>query len=142
MLHLTEWQHCDKLKKLAIANQKEGIEMENLLIILLLLVAVILAGMRARKHFHGGCCGSGGNIIRDKKTLTEPKLGEKTLLIQGMSCNNCEIRVENALNRLDGVAASVSFKKKRAIVSYSQPVTDQLLKQTVERLGYQVTEIK
>lgn len=117
--------------------------MENLVIVAVLLVAVMLAVLRARKHFKGGgCCGSGGSIIRDRKTLTQPKLGEKTLLIQGMSCENCEIRVENALNHLDGVAASVSFKKKRAVVSYSQPVPEQLLKQTVERLGYQVTEIQ
>lgn len=117
--------------------------MENLLIILLLLTAVIFAGVRTRKHFRGGgCCGSGGNIIRDKKTLTDPKQGERILIIQGMSCENCEIRVENALNRLNGVAASVSFKRKRAVVSYSQPVEDQLLKQTVERLGYQVTELQ
>lgn len=117
--------------------------MENVLIIGILLVVVVLAVLRARKHFKGGgCCGSGGNVIRDRKTLTQPVIGEKTLVIQGMSCENCEIRVENALNRLDGVAAHVSFKKKRAVVSYSQMVDEKLLKQTVERLGYQVTEIR
>lgn len=117
--------------------------MENLVIIVLLVLVVAIALFRTRKHFKGGgCCGSGGNVIRDRKTLTQPAIGEKTLLIQGMSCENCEIRVENALNRLDGVAAHVSFKKKRAVVSYSQMVDEKLLKQTVERLGYQVTEIR
>lgn len=117
--------------------------MENILIIGVLIVVLVLAFLRARKHFKGGgCCGSGGTIIRDKKTLGGPKLGEKVVYIQGMSCENCEIRVENALNRLDGVAASVSYKKKRAIVSYSQEISDELLKQTVERLGYQVSEIR
>lgn len=117
--------------------------MENLVIIVLLVLVVAIALSRTRKHFKGGgCCGSGGNIIRDKKTLTEPKLGEKTLLIQGMSCENCEIRVENALNRLDGVSARVSYKKKRAQVSYSREISNDTLRQTVERMGYQVTEIR
>lgn len=116
--------------------------MENYIIIGILLVILVFAILRAKKHFKGGCCGSGGNTIRSKKVLTEPKLGEKIMVIEGMKCENCEIRVENALNRLNGVAAKVSHKKKRAIVSYSAEVSDDLLKQTVEKMGYQVTELR
>lgn len=117
--------------------------MQNILIIALLVLVLAVALLRTRKHFKGGgCCGSGGNIIRDQKTLTEPKLGEKTLLIEGMSCENCEIRVQNALNRLDGISARVSHKRKRALVSYSREISNDLLRQTVERMGYRVTEIR
>lgn len=117
--------------------------MQNILIIALLVLVLAVALLRTRKHFKGGgCCGSGGNIIRDQKTLTEPKLGEKTLLIEGMSCENCEIRVQNALNRLDGISARVSYKRKRALVSYSREISNDLLRQTVERMGYRVTEIR
>lgn len=116
--------------------------MIDYVIILILAVVLAVALLRAKKHFAGGgCCGSGSNTIRSKKCLTEPKLGEKTLVIQGMHCENCEIRVENALNRLDGVAAKVSFKKKRAWISYSTEVSDELLKETVEKLGYKVAEM-
>lgn len=117
--------------------------MSDYIMIGILLVIIVLAIFRTKKHFKGGgCCGSGGNTIRDKKTLTEPKIGEKIMTIEGMRCENCEIRVENALNRLDGVACKVSWKKKNAVVSYSAEVSDELLKATVEKLGYQVSRVR
>ncbi len=117
--------------------------MENLIIVLVLLLVVVIALLRARKHFKGGgCCSSGSTTIRSKKELTEPKLGEKAMVIEGMHCENCEIRVENALNRIDGVLCKVNLRKKTASVSYSVEVSDELLKETVEKLGYTVTEIR
>ena len=113
------------------------------IIIAILACIVIIAILRALKHFKGGgCCGSGGNTIRDKKSLNAPKIGEKVMTIEGMHCENCEIRVENALNRLDHVACKVSRKKKNAVISCSEEVSDEMLKETVERLGYQVTQIR
>lgn len=117
--------------------------MENYIIIGILLVIIMIAILRAKKHFKGGgCCGSGSNTIRDKKTLNEPKLGEKTLVIEGMHCENCKIRVESALNHLDGVVCKVNLKKKTATVSYSVDVPDELLKETVEKMGYKVKQIR
>lgn len=117
--------------------------MENIIIIGIMAVIVILAVMRFGKHFKGGgCCGSTGNTIRDRKTLTEPKIGEKIMTIEGMTCENCEIRVENALNRLDGVAAKVNWKKKTAVVSYSREISNDMLKATVEQRGYKVSGIR
>lgn len=117
--------------------------MEDCIIVGIILLIMVVAILRMKKHFKGGgCCGSGSNTIRDKKTLTAPKLGEKTMVIEGMHCENCEIRVENALNRLDHVACRVSWKKKTAVVSYSAEVSDELLKDTVEKMGYNVTDIR
>ena len=117
--------------------------MKDYIIFGILLVIVMVAILRAKKHFKGGgCCGSGGGTIRDKKTLIAPKLGEKIMTIQGMHCENCEIRVENALNRLEGVACKVSWKKGSAVVAYSAEVDDTLLKTTVEKMGYKVTGIR
>lgn len=117
--------------------------MENYIIVGILLVIIVFAIFHAKKHFSGsGCCGSSSNTIRDKKTLTEPKIGEKVLTIEGMHCENCEIRVENALNRLDGVVCKVNLRKKTATVSYSAEVSDELLKETVEKIGYKVTAIR
>ena len=117
--------------------------MGDYIIVGILSVIIVVAIFRAKKHFKGGgCCGSGSNTIRDKKALTAPKIGEKVMTIEGMSCENCEIRVENALNRLDGVACKVSRKKKSALVSYSAEVSDEQLKATVEKLGYKVTGIR
>ncbi len=113
-------------------------------IIIAIIAFVIVTGLlRGRKHFSGGgCCGGGSNTIRDKKSLSDTKLGEKIMTIDGMHCENCEIRIENALNRIDGAACKVNWKKKNAVVSYSKEISDRQLKETVEKLGYTVTDIR
>lgn len=117
--------------------------MGDAIIIVILLIIVAVALVRTKKHFKGGgCCGSGSNTIRIAKQLTEPKLGQKVLTVEGMHCENCQARVENSLNRLDGVACVVNLKKKTATVSFSREVLDAELKAPLERLGYQVTAIQ
>lgn len=117
--------------------------MENILIILLLLAAVIFGIVHARKHFRGGgCCGGGKNVVRTRKTLDEPVIGQKILTLEGMHCENCQARVENALNRLDGVACVVHLRKKTATVSYSREISDDELRAILEKLGYTVTQIR
>ena len=83
----------------------------------------------------GGCCGSGSKIIRSEKKLTDPKIGERTLVIEGM---HCEIRVEDALNRLDGIVCKVNLKKNTASAAYSREVSEEVLKETIEKIGYKV----
>ena len=117
--------------------------MENTIIVVILLLILVFALLRAKKHFKGGgCCGSAGSTIREKKVLSAPKIGEKIMTIESMTCENCEIRVENALNRLDGVVSKVNWKKKTATVSYSVEVSDEALKAAVEKRGYKVTSIR
>lgn len=113
------------------------------LLIVVLLFVVVLALLRFRNHFRGGgCCGSGSRTIRTRKKLTEPAIGEKVLTIEGMHCENCQARVENAIDRLDGVVCQVNLRKKAAHVAYSRPVSDEELRAIVERLGYSVTAIQ
>ena len=117
--------------------------MENTIVLSILLVVIVFALLRTKKHFTGGgCCGSGSTTVRSHKKLTDPKLGEKVLVIEGMHCENCQNRVENALNRLDGIVCKVNLRKKIATVSYSTEVSDEILKEAVEKLGFKVTEIR
>lgn len=115
--------------------------MENIIIVVILLAAIVFAVLRVKKHSKGGCCGSGGGTIRVKKELTEPKLGEVVLHIEGMHCANCQARVENVLNNISGVACTVNLKEKTAVVSYSREVSAEEMKDRVERLGYTITHI-
>ena len=55
--------------------------MGDYIIVGILLEIIVIAIFRTKKHFKGG---SGNNTIRDKKTLTEPKIGEKILTIEGI----------------------------------------------------------
>lgn len=117
--------------------------MGDFVIVGILVVILALGVVHMGKHFRGGgCCGSGSNTIRIKKTLTEPILGQFTMMIEGMHCENCQARVENALNRLDGVACKVSLRWKTAQVSYSRPFDQEEARGIVEKLGYSVREIR
>lgn len=116
--------------------------MGNIMILAILIVLVVLAAFSSRKHFKGecGCCGGCANAKETKK-LTGSKLGEKSIQIEGMHCDNCKNRIERALNRIDGVVGKVNLRKKVAKVIYSREVEDELLKKTVEDLGYEVKRI-
>jgi copper chaperone CopZ len=59
-----------------------------------------------------------------------------------MTCEHCKNRVENALNRLEGVSAKVNLKKKTAVVSMEKEVEDMQLQKAVEQAGYKVIQIR
>lgn len=116
--------------------------MDNVIIVGILAVILVIALLRVRKHFSGdGCCGSGSTSVRSNKKLTEPKIGEFVLTVEGMHCENCQNRVEHLVNKLDGVVCRVNLKKKTATVSYSREVSPDTVKDIIEKAGYQVTEI-
>lgn len=116
--------------------------MGNVIILAILLVMVVLAVNSGRKHFKGsgGCCGGGGDE-RPHKKLEEPAVGQRVLSVEGMHCESCQARIEKAIDRLDGVVCKTNLHKKTATVTFSQPVSDDTLKEIVEKLGYRVTEI-
>lgn len=73
----------------------------------------------------------------------ETKQMEKTIKIDGMMCNHCEMHVKKALEALDGVkSAEVSHTAGTAVVTLEKAVADSALKQTVVDQGYTVTGIE
>lgn len=67
---------------------------------------------------------------------------DKTLYIEGMNCNHCKMRVEKALNKLDGVTVEVDLDNKLAKVTLSKEYDDKALINAVEDVGYDVVDIK
>ena len=84
--------------------------------------------------------------IRKKLKTTsekETKQMEKTIKIDGMMCNHCEMHVKKALEALDGVkSAEVSHTAGTAVVTLEKVVADSALKQAVVDQGYTVTGIE
>ena len=116
--------------------------MGNVIILAILLVMVVLAVNSGRKHFKGsGCCCGGGGEERPHKKLEEPAVGQRVLSVEGMHCESCQARIEKAIDRLDGVVCKTNLHRKTATVTFSQPVSDDTLKEIVEKLGYRVTDI-
>ena len=93
--------------------------MSTIIIIAVLIVIVAAAVISSKKHFkgEGGCCGGGSDSVpsQDKK-LTEPKIGEKHVYIEGMHCNNCKNSIENAINTMVLHVMS-SLKRKWQLLS-------------------------
>ncbi|MBA2768662.1 MAG: copper-translocating P-type ATPase [Sporichthyaceae bacterium] len=69
---------------------------------------------------------------------TRPTTESRTveLLIGGMTCASCAARVEQKLNRMDGVTATVNYATERANVSVADGVTVEDLVSTVQTTGY------
>ena len=64
------------------------------------------------------------------------------ILIDGMACGHCSGRVEQALNAMEGVSATVDLAKKTAFVKVNGNVTNEELSNTVSNCGYTVLEVK
>ncbi|MCR5556517.1 MAG: cation transporter [Butyrivibrio sp.] len=88
---------------------------------LILVVAIILLiGMMRNKLRHGSsCCGE------HEAPESKVKVADKNInhydnhyeaTIDGMVCGNCATRVENALNRNDGIYARVDLGNKKATI--------------------------
>ena len=111
-------------------------------IVALLIVIGFIAVRKYVKNLRHGCCGGSGEEkvkVADKNAAHYPY--SVTLKIEGMRCANCTGRVENALNRLDGVWAKVSLKRAEAVLRSKSVIDDETLRTAVARAGYRVTEI-
>lgn len=117
--------------------------MTDEIIIGLLLVFVFIGIRSSVKHFkgQGGCCG-GSSEIKSKKKKLKNVIGQKTVQIEGMTCENCKNRVESRLNNLEGLSAKVSLKKKTAILSMEKEIEDEQIRAVIKKAGYKVIRIQ
>lgn len=68
---------------------------------------------------------------------------KKTILIEGMMCDNCKAHVEKALQAVKGVSnVSASLENKNAIVELSETVNDDALFSAVKEAGYKAVKIE
>ena len=85
--------------------------MENVILIVLLTAAVAVGIWYTIRHFkgEGGCCGGGS--YRPRKKKLSHVTGEKTFRVEGMHCEHCKVRVEEAVNDIHGAAGRADWKK-------------------------------
>lgn len=63
---------------------------------------------------------------------------KKTIYIDGMMCAHCQARVKKAYEATAGVVcAEVDLKEKKAVVTLSEPLSDQALMDIAAKAGYQ-----
>ncbi|HXL94713.1 MAG TPA: heavy metal translocating P-type ATPase [Streptosporangiaceae bacterium] len=69
-------------------------------------------------------------------SLMTAQMTEYQLAVGGMTCAACAARVQNRLNKLDGVTASVNFSSERAVVLAPRTMTAAQLTGVIEAAGY------
>ncbi len=116
-------------------------------IIIAVILVICIFGIKSYfKRLASGCCGTGGNVpIKKVKAADNNKRHyDRCLLleIEGMVCANCARRIENALNILDGVWATVDLEGKKVIVRLKGDYPSDELLSAVRSAGYTVMSIK
>ena len=120
--------------------------MGTYIVIAILVVIVFFSIKSSKQHFEGegSCCGGGGgdSIKVKKKKLNGDVVAKKIMHIEGMHCEKCKNRVENAINRIDGAVAKVNLKKNIAEINMTKEIADDILSSAVEYEDYKVIEIE
>ncbi len=81
--------------------------------------------------------------IYKKHKTKEFKAMTKIIKIEGMMCPHCEAHVKKALEGIEGVENVVpSHVEKKATLTLTAPISDEILKATVEAQGYKVLGIE
>ncbi len=112
--------------------------MINIIIITIIVLAIFFAVRTSIRHFmgQGSCCGgnSGGSCALEKK-LDGTVIFKKNIKIQGMICEKCEARVQNALNEINGASAKVNLKKAEAKLDAIREVSEEEIRSAVQNAG-------
>lgn len=66
---------------------------------------------------------------------------EKVIVVEGMTCDHCRKRVEDALNAIDGVEAKVNLQEKKAFIKLDKAISETSLTGAVTEAGYTVSKI-
>ena len=116
----------------------------NTAIIALLIAAVAAAAVYAVRWSRkgSGCCGEHETVRRQGVRDRNPAhyAFEAVLTVGGMTCENCARRVENALNALDGVWATVRIEDHKARLRCKSAPDEAELRRAVREAGYVVSE--
>ncbi|MFW5749887.1 MAG: heavy-metal-associated domain-containing protein [Halanaerobium sp.] len=63
---------------------------------------------------------------------------KKTIIIEGMSCEHCEMHTKKELEKIDGViSAEADADQGQAVVEMEKEVAEDRLKAAVEEAGYE-----
>ena len=66
---------------------------------------------------------------------------ELNIKVEGMVCNGCENRVQNALKQIDGVENVVAdYKAGTVKITTIESLDENLIKEKIEDIGFEVKE--
>ncbi len=121
-------------------------DLPSIVILAVLCGLALITVKSSLKRISRGCCSpSDEEMIKKVKTADRNRdhyRYEALLRIDGMICRNCALKVENALNRLDGVWAKADVSAGKADVLMKEKRNEEELRNAVNDLGpYTVMEV-
>lgn len=112
--------------------------MLTIVIVGIVLILLVIGVVSLHKRVTKGCCDTGDDnkVISERidKNLKDYPYTKK-VHIDGMHCDNCVKRIENAYAEKD-CYAEVSLKKKEAVVHMKKELSDEMLVAIPVRIGY------
>ena len=60
------------------------------------------------------------------------------LKVEGMHCEHCALKVQDALKKIDGIkSVKINLNKQQAIITYKNDLSFDKIKEVIESVGYQ-----
>ncbi len=115
-----------------------------IILILLGIVAIAVTSVIKRIKYGSSCCGTHDAApkkirVNDKNKSHYPY--SYTLTVDGMHCSNCARRVENALNKKEGVWATVKLENKTVLVRSKNALEWKDFSQIISEEGYTLMQL-
>lgn len=115
--------------------------MANIIIVLILVVAVVYGIYNYVHHLNhgGGCCGEHDAPARKVKAADTNKshyLHRLVMGVNGMTCQNCQRHVENALNAMADTLAEADLSAQKVTVWTKADADEDAIRQAIRDAGY------
>lgn len=115
--------------------------MANVIIVLILVVAVVYGIYNYVHHLNhgGGCCGEHDAPARKVKATDTNKsryLHRLVMGVDGMTCQNCQRHVENALNAMTDTLAEADLSAQKVTVWTKADADEDAIRQAIRDAGY------
>lgn len=111
--------------------------MSTAILVLVLIVVCVFAIRSYTRKLSAGCCGAGEGAVKrisvsDQDPTHYPYVYE--LEIDGMTCENCSRRLENAFHATEGQWARAN--ENGALLRSKHPLEQEDIRRTVQQAGY------
>lgn len=116
--------------------------MSTIMLCLLLLIMTACSIKLYIRRMSEGCCGGSGQPYVSKVKVADHNRSHypyhRILKVDGMSCGNSAVHVENALNSIEGVWAKVNLLKEEVSLYMKQDIDEGVFCFAVKDAGYTV----
>ena len=115
--------------------------MGNFVILALVALIIFFAIKSAIKRGKNGCCG-GGECSVDSVKVSDKEESHYPISVADMHCGNCKKKVENALNAISGIWATVDLSSHTAEVRMKEEHSEEELREIITKAGYGVSKVE